>query len=271
MKNHKLLNEIQKVLDENRKAVYLFFHCFQNLERPFLLSSEVMDIFERFTEKASGTSLKDSAFEQMILSTEECAVRFPFVSFAIRLDPSQWFYLRFHMEDIFMEELTVTEFLISKEIIVEPNRAPDESLLELDFEPFVREFPRMKETRSIGRGVEFLNRALSGRMFSQQEEGFIKLLQFLRLHQFNGQPLMLSKRIDDVPTLREALRGAMKALDKFDTDIEWNEFSGILLELGFLPGWGKTRRESSIHCSSFQISWKHLTPASWRNSWPGFQ
>ena len=240
MKNHKLLNRIQQVLEENRKAIYLFFHCFQHLERPFLLSSEVVDIFERFTEKESGTSLRDSAFEEMILSIEECAVRFPFVSFAIRQDPSQWFYLRFHMEDIFMEELTVTEFLMSKETIVEPDRAPDESLLELDFEPFVREFPRMKETRSIGRGVEFLNRALSGRMFSQQEEGFLKLLRFLRLHQYNGQPLMLDKRIDDVSTLREALRGAMRELDKCDPNTEWNEFSGHLLELGFLPGWGKT-------------------------------
>lgn len=240
MKNHKLLNKIQKVLEENRKAVYLFFHGFQNLERPFLLSSDVMDIFERFTEKESGASLKDSAFEEMILSTEECAVRFPFACFAVRQDPSQWFYIRFHMEDIFMEELTVTEFLMAKEVIVEPDRAPDESLLELDFEPFVREFPRMRETRSIGRGVEFLNRALSGRMFSQQEEGFMKLLQFLRLHQFNGQPLMLAKRINDVPALREALRSAMKALDKSDPDAEWNEFSSRLLELGFLPGWGKT-------------------------------
>ena len=239
MKNNKLPDKIHKVLEENRKAVYLFFHGFQNLERPFLLSSDLIDIFERFSKNESGISLEDSAFEEMILSTEECAVRFPFVCFAVRQDPSQWFYIRFHMEDIFMEELTVTEFLMFKETIVEPNQAPDESLLELDFEPFVREFPRMRETRSIGRGVEFLNRALSGRMFSQQEEGFIKLLQFLRLHHFNGQPLMLSKRINDVPTLREALRGAMKALDKYDPDAGWNEFSGLLLELGFLPGWGK--------------------------------
>ncbi len=240
MKNHKLLNKIQKVLEENRKAVYLFFHSFQNLERPFLLRSDVIDIFEIFTEQESGISLKGSAFEEMISASEECAVRFPFACFAIRQDPSTWFYIRFHMEDIFMEELTVTEFLMFKETIVEPDRAPDESLLELDFEPFVREFPRMRETRSIGRGVEFLNRALSGRMFSQQEEGFAKLLQFLRLHQFNGQPLMLSKRINDVVTLREALRGAMKELDKCDPDAEWREFSGQLLELGFLPGWGKT-------------------------------
>ena len=187
MNNHKFLDKIQRVLEENRKAVYLFFHGFQSLERPFLLSSDVMDIFEDITEKESGKSLKDSVFEQMILSTEECAVRFPFVCFAVRQDPSQWHYIKFHMEDIFVEELTVTNFLMFKETIVEPDRAPDESLLELDFEPFVREFPRMKETRSIGRGVEFLNRVLSGRMFSQQEEGFVRLLQFLRLHQFNGQ------------------------------------------------------------------------------------
>ncbi len=232
--------KIQTILEENRKAVYLFFHGFKNLDKPFLPSSDVVDIFEDITGKESGKSLKESAFEQMILSVEECSIRFPFVCFAVRRDPSHWHYIRFHMEDIFMEEISVAEFLMFKESIVEPTRAPDESLLELDFEPFVREFPRMRETRSIGRGVEFLNRALSGRMFSQQKEGFEKLLQFLRLHHFNGQPLMLSKRIDDVSTLREALRGAMKELDKYDLDSEWNEFSSQLQNLGFLPGWGKT-------------------------------
>jgi len=240
MNNNNLVNGIQKILENRRKEAYLFFRSFQNLEKPFLLSSDVLDMFEEFSRKESGKVLLDSAFETMIKSTEECAVRFPFVCFAVRINPSRWSFIRFHMEDIFMDELSISEFLKFKESIVEPDRAPDESLLELDFEPFVREFPRMKENRSIGRGVEFLNRVLSGRMFNQQEEGSEKLLQFLRLHHFNGQPLMLAKRIDDVPTLREALREAMVELEKYDAETDWQEFSNRLQAIGFLPGWGKT-------------------------------
>ncbi len=240
MNNHELLNSLQQFLEKHRKEVYLFFRGFQHLERPFMLSSDVLDIFESFAEKESGSELKDSAFARMVRDTEECAVRFPFACFAVRSDPSSWSYIRFHMEDIFMEELTVHEFLMFKEVIVEPDRAPDESLLELDFEPFVREFPRMRETRSIGRGVEFLNRVLSGRMFNQQEEGSYKLLQFLRLHHFNGHPLMLAKRIDNVSTLREALRDALIELEKYEDNTDWQEFSNQLQALGFLPGWGRT-------------------------------
>lgn len=252
MNQHTLLNEIQIILEKQRKNIYLFFRRFQEIDGPFLLSSDLLDLFESFTQDEAGAGLKNTPFEKMILASEECAIRFPFACFAVRYDPSRWVYLRFHTEDIFVDQLEVNEFMIFKEIIVEPDRTPDESLLELDFEPFVREFPRMKETRSIGRGVEFLNRVLSGRMFTQQEEGATKLLQFLRLHHFNGQPLMLAKRINDVHTLREALRDALKKLETIEPETEWQEFSEELQVLGFLPGWGKTadRVISSLHLLS---------------------
>jgi len=252
MNNHPLMNGMQRLLEESRNAVYLFFRGLQESGQTFMLRSGVLERFESFSESDSGQALRGTAFEEMVASTEECAIRFPLACFAVRRDPSRWVYLRFHMEDIFLDEMTVTEFMMFKEGIVEPDRVPDENLLELDFEPFVREFPRMKETRSIGRGVEFLNRVLSGRLFTQQEEGSSKLLQFLRLHHYNGQPLMLAKRIDDIPSLREALRNALRELENYSPDTDWSEFSTRLQELGFLPGWGRTARRvsDSLHLLS---------------------
>ena len=59
-------------------------------------------------------------------------------------------------------------------------------MLELDFEPFNASFPRPTLNKSIGNGVEFLNRHLSAKLF-HGKESLKPLLEFLRLHNYNGK------------------------------------------------------------------------------------
>lgn len=58
-------------------------------------------------------------------------------------------------------------------------------MLELDFEPFNASFPRPTLNKSIGNGVEFLNRHLSAKLF-HDKESMQPLLEFLRLHSYKG-------------------------------------------------------------------------------------
>ncbi|WVZ19643.1 hypothetical protein V8G54_006965 [Vigna mungo] len=58
-------------------------------------------------------------------------------------------------------------------------------VLELDFEPFNAPFPRPTLNKSIGNGVEFLNRHLSAKLF-HDKESMQPLLEFLRLHSYKG-------------------------------------------------------------------------------------
>lgn len=59
-------------------------------------------------------------------------------------------------------------------------------MLELDFEPFNASFPRPTLNKSIGNGVEFLNRHLSAKLF-HDKESMQPLLEFLRLHSYKGK------------------------------------------------------------------------------------
>lgn len=59
-------------------------------------------------------------------------------------------------------------------------------VLELDFEPFTASFPRPTLSKSIGNGVEFLNRHLSAKMF-HDKESMRPLLDFLRMHHYKGK------------------------------------------------------------------------------------
>lgn len=57
--------------------------------------------------------------------------------------------------------------------------------LELDLEPFNASFPRPSLSKSIGNGVQFLNRHLSSKLFNDKES-MEPLLNFLRQHNYNG-------------------------------------------------------------------------------------
>lgn len=59
-------------------------------------------------------------------------------------------------------------------------------MLELDFEPFNASIPKPTQNKSIGNGVEFLNRHLSAKLF-HGKESLQPLLEFLRLHNHNGK------------------------------------------------------------------------------------
>ena len=59
-------------------------------------------------------------------------------------------------------------------------------MLELDFEPFNASFPRPTLSKSIGNGVEFLNRHLSAKLF-HDKESMHPLLEFLRVHCHKGK------------------------------------------------------------------------------------
>ncbi len=65
-------------------------------------------------------------------------------------------------------------------------RNPDPFVLELDFEPFNADFPRMTRPKSIGNGVQFLNRHLSSRLF-RDPESMEPLFEFLQLHSYGGE------------------------------------------------------------------------------------
>ncbi|RYQ84329.1 hypothetical protein Ahy_B10g103518 [Arachis hypogaea] len=59
-------------------------------------------------------------------------------------------------------------------------------VLELDFEPFNISFSRPTLNKSIGNGVEFFNGHLSAKFF-RGKESMQPLLEFLRLHSYNGK------------------------------------------------------------------------------------
>ncbi len=230
--------ELEQYIESHRDEAYLLLRHFAGLGRPFLLHSELQDEMAQFAARLVRPAVLDSPLAGLIRVSQEALVNAPWIWLAVRPAVARWHYLRFHTEQRVHEQISVAEFLAAKERLVEGKESG--WTLEVDLQPFNREFPRMQQARSIGRGVEFLNRHLSSRLFQSPQGGDRRLLGFLRVHQYQGEQLMLSGRISSVRVLRQMLRRAEEYLAGQPQDASWDEVGKTLQSFGFEPGWGRT-------------------------------
>ncbi|KAL4301754.1 hypothetical protein GQ457_10G001440 [Hibiscus cannabinus] len=144
--------------------------------------------------------LNDGDFSEILRATQEAIVLPPWIALAVRTRPGVWEYIRVNVHALVVEELTVAEYLRLKEDVVDGSTNGD-FVLELDFKPFNASVPRPTLSKSIGNGVEFLNRHLSAKLF-HDKESMHPLLEFLKVHCHKAKNMMLNDNIENLDSLR---------------------------------------------------------------------
>jgi sucrose synthase len=233
---------LTEYMRQERKQVHRVLHHLQGLDRTFLLRSDVQDAFDDLCAEPDGACLRGTPLGTLLGWVQEAAVDAAWVHLSLRVRVGRWSHVRIHLETLLPEKISVNLFLQFKERLVNGAQSRDAWPLEIDLEPFSREFPKMHESRSIGRGVEFLNRRLSSRLFEDLGKGDKRLLEFLSVHNYRGQQLMLNEMVRDVNGLRLTLRDADEYLRGKDPDADCNQVCPELRTMGFEPGWGKDVR-----------------------------
>ena len=230
---------LKQFIDEHRDACYTLLRRYVGLNRPFLLRSDIQDIFSEFCLEDAGESIKDSILAEIIGAAQEAALDGPWFYLAARPRIARMKLFRIHVESLDVDALSPSDYLACKERLV-TGQAETNHVLEFDTEPFNRGFPKLKEARSIGRGVEFLNRRLSSELFQDKGTGLQPLVEFLRVHHCRGRQLMVNAHIDSVSALRQGLRKAEQFLSGQPQDETWDAVAHTLESYGFEPGWGRS-------------------------------
>jgi sucrose synthase len=233
---------LTEYMQQERKQVHRVLHHLQGLERTFLLRSDVQDAFDDLCAEPDGACLRGTPLGKLLGWVQEAVVDAAWVHLSLRVRVGRWSHVRIHMETLLPEKISVNLFLQFKERLVNGAQSRDAWPLEIDLQPFSREFPKMHESRSIGRGVEFLNRRLSSTLFEDLGKGDKRLLDFLRVHNHRGLQLMLNDMVRDVNGLRSTLRNADEFLLGKEPDMDCNQVCNELRTLGFEPGWGRDVR-----------------------------
>jgi sucrose synthase len=229
--------ELRRFLADQRQLAHHALHRLARHQGPFLLRSELQDAFATACEEERDGALPGSPLGLLFGWAQEAAQDGAWLHFALRPQIGRWIYLRIHLETMAADRIDTASYLAFKERMADGQAA--DWTLEVDLEPFAREFPRMHETGSIGRGVEFLNRRLSSQLFVEQGRGAQRLFEFLRVHRHRDRPLMLNDGIDDVHGLRAALRDTVEQLDGMPATTPWSELADTLRVTGFEAGWGR--------------------------------
>ena len=241
---------LQDELTNNRAVLYTLFRELLGQDRKFLLKPQVMDVRDSINDIMVKSGSKGENLLQIFALAEEVVGEFPWIYLAVRLDIAHWKYMRINIEEMKWAMLEPDDFFLFKEKRKLPGSSSEQWVLKFDITPFEDGLPKMTQEKSVGHGVEFLNRVLSGKMFGDLKSGGEKILSFLRKHKHDGQQLMLNDSIHNLDDLRISLKAGIRYLDGIDSGLSWRDFSRELQEYGFLKGWGKN---AEIVKSSFML------------------
>ena len=222
-----------------RKSLYLLLREILGTNKNFLLHTDLRDLCAPFFDPDEHPEFARGDMGGIIAQAQVASVQAPWIYLASRPEIGDWRYYRLHADDVMCQQVDAREYLLFRERLVEPGEVDGEFLPEVDLQPFGREFPQIMETDYIGRGVEFLNRHLSGRFFRDEDEGRKGLFEFLRMHHTGNDQLMLNRHVESHEELRKALRKALKLTRGSAPDTGWDELGAQLRDLGFERGWGR--------------------------------
>ncbi|OWM84066.1 hypothetical protein CDL15_Pgr009313 [Punica granatum] len=224
-RSHSLRERLDETLSAHRNEIVAFLSRVEAKGKGILQHHQLIAEFEAISEDTR-QKLLDGAFGEVLKASQEAIVLPPWVAIAVRPRPGVWEYIRVNVHALVVEQLQVADL-------------NGNFVLELDFEPFNASFPRPTLSKSIGNGVEFLNRHLSAKLF-HDKESLHPLLEFLQVHCYKGKNMMVNTRIQNVSALQHVLRKAEEYLSTLKPDTPYSEFEHKFQEIGLERGWGDT-------------------------------
>ncbi|KAF5743125.1 sucrose synthase [Tripterygium wilfordii] len=236
-RTHSIRERLDETLTAHRNEIVALLARIEAKGKGILQSHQIIAEFEAIPEE-NRKKLLEGAFAEVLKAAQEAIVVTPWIALALRTRPGVWEYLRVNVHALVVEELRVAEYLHFKEELVS-GTTNGNFVLELDFEPFNASFPRSTLSKSIGNGVEFLNRHLSAQLF-HGKESMQPVLDFLRVHSHKGKTMLLNDRIQNLNTLQHVLRKAEEYLQTVAPETPYSVFEHKFQEIGLERGWGDT-------------------------------
>ncbi|MEG3862652.1 sucrose synthase [Microcoleus sp. herbarium12] len=143
-------------------------------------------------------------------------------------------------DDLTLEPMTVQELLDVRDRFVNHFHPQEGDILELDFGPFYDYSPSIRDPKNIGKGVQFLNRYMSSKLFQDSKQWQQTLFDFLRIHRYNGVQLLINDRIKSQEQLSEQVKKALTFVSELAEEEPYERFRFVLQMMGFDAGWGNT-------------------------------
>ncbi|HTL88205.1 MAG TPA: sucrose synthase [Leptolyngbya sp.] len=233
---------IRAVLDSDKKTSFRqFVSVLKASDKRYFLRNEILQLFDEYCQQyeKSNPSGAASDLRKLIQYVQEIILEDESLCIIIRPKIARQEAYRL-LEDLTIEPMTIEELLDVRDRFVNRYHPQEGDVFEIDFASFNDYSPALRDSKNIGKGVEFLNRYLSNHLFQDQKQGQSSLFQFLQLHRYNGMQLLINQRIRSQQELSDRVKQTLGILSDLDPKTKYETFRFDLQNLGFEPGWGNT-------------------------------
>jgi sucrose synthase len=207
-----------------------------------LMRNDVIQLFRDYCDhnKKLGPFRTKSSIFQFMKKVQELFTMDVHLVLVHRYAIAKYRYYLIRLDGEYIHEITLKEYLDRRDqhgLKTQRQR----SQLCIDFMPFYDFSPTIRDVRTVGNGIRFLNRYMSSSIFSRPREWLDKSFSFVKMHHYQGQQLLVNGAILTEPN---------KFLTELENTLEWLEtkpagtpYSKIKAQLkksGFEVGWGNT-------------------------------
>ena len=217
-----------------------FAFALRTLKNQYLLRNDILLEFDAFCRKHKKppSFRRNSSTANFFKKVPELLVTKDSFLIVFRYAIAKYRFFRLGMDAGYMEPLSVEDYLAAKDLTVGKNMETGAGL-QIDFLPFYDYFPEIRDSKTLGNGIRFLNKHLSSSLFQNPEIWTQKLFEFIKLHKLNGQPLLIN---GDILSRTEAFLTEMKKvirqLKPLDPNTPYAKLKPGLKKRGFEAGWG---------------------------------
>lgn len=211
-----------------------------------LLRNDILLEFQSYCDDKAKSKIfrDDSSIIKFIKNIQECFVRDEHLVFMHRYAIAKFKFYLLRKDGDYLEEIFVKQYLDLKDQFVLGHH--DEKHLHINFMPFYENAPRLRDTKTIGNGIRYLNGYLCSNIFQKPNEWHAKLFEFIKLHTYDNQQLLVNgDLIADFDTFYQLLEEMVDWLNKKKPDTPFANLQTRMKKRGFEAGWGDSAKRIS--------------------------
>jgi sucrose synthase len=236
-------NVLTEILNKRDHKVFKEFVVFViNQQFGICLRNGIIQLFRQYCRQNNKTQKfrQNSSMFNFLKKAQELFLADGTLVMLYRYAIAKYRYYRIRLDGEYMEEVSLSDYLDLRDSYVLKKKVGN-SHLHIDFMPFYDFSPSIRDTRTVGNGIRFLNRYMCSNIFSRPDEWNAKLFEFLKLHQHDGRQLLVNGTlIKDFDTFYKKLEKMLEWLKHKKPEASHHSVQTRMKKEGFEVGWGNT-------------------------------
>lgn len=235
-----VLNEILSKKDRQDFKEFVVFVINQQPE--ICLRNGIIQLFRAYCDQhhKSRSFRQNSSMFDFIKKAQELFLSDGTLVMLHRYAIAKYRFYRIRLDGEYMEEISLDDYLFLRDLQLSAQKQTNVPL-KIDFMPFYDFSPSIRDTRSVGSGIRFLNRYMCSNIFSRPKKWNTKLFEFIQLHHYNDRQLLVNGAlIENFDQFYHKLEKMLEWLKPKKPETPYRSVEAAMKKEGFEVGWGDT-------------------------------